>query len=66
MQPVDSDLLAHAIGQLPSLQQRMAIVYLCYYNLSADEIAGRMDKTCDEAKALCRSALRHLRGIMQS
>ena len=66
MQPVDSDLLATAIGQLPSLQQRMAIVYLCYYNLSADEIAGRMDKTRDEAEALCRSALRHLRGIMQS
>ncbi|MEZ4660660.1 MAG: hypothetical protein R2911_24150 [Caldilineaceae bacterium] len=66
MPNVDADLLAHAISQLASMEQRMAIVYHCYYNLGEDEIAHRMEKSKDDVAALCRSALCHLQGIMRS
>ncbi|MEZ4709458.1 MAG: hypothetical protein R3A44_19770 [Caldilineaceae bacterium] len=65
-QNANADLLAHAIGQLPSIEQRMVIVYHCYYDLGEDEIALRMNKTKDEVDALCHSALRQLQGIMRS
>lgn len=63
-QTKEIELLADAISQLPTLQQRIIILYSCYFGLSDEQLVYRMDMCWEEVQALRHDALRRLQGII--